>query len=105
MINEAVCSLVAYALRLKLIEKEDVIYALNTLLVDLGLDSAEYEIADIEKLAEKVRDRVIKPLTVRRTRTCISSRTRYTRGPNRKSTSSSPTTARLRWIGPCSAGR
>ncbi|MBQ7616268.1 MAG: UDP-glucose--hexose-1-phosphate uridylyltransferase [Butyrivibrio sp.] len=46
--------LAAYALATNLIEKEDVIYTVNSLLIQLGLDSADYEAADIEALAEQV---------------------------------------------------
>ncbi len=46
--------LAAYALATNLIEKEDVIYTVNSLLIQLGLDSADYEVADIEALAEQV---------------------------------------------------
>ncbi len=53
-IQEAVNGLVAYALNTELIGKEDIIYTINTLLLDLGLDSAEFEVADIEELAKKV---------------------------------------------------
>ncbi len=44
----------AYDLGPNLIEKEDVIYTVNSLLIQLGLDSADYEAADIEALAEQV---------------------------------------------------
>ncbi|WP_029231291.1 UDP-glucose--hexose-1-phosphate uridylyltransferase [Butyrivibrio sp. VCB2006] len=54
MINEAVKKLVAYALATGLIEKEDIVYTFNSLLIELGLDSAEYEISEIEKLSEQV---------------------------------------------------
>lgn len=37
----------------------------------------DYNLAKFKKLAEKVRDRVIKPITVRRTRTDIESIPRY----------------------------
>jgi UDPglucose--hexose-1-phosphate uridylyltransferase len=53
-IQEMVNSLVAYALKTGLIEKEDIIFNVNTLLIDLGLDSAEFESADIEELAKKI---------------------------------------------------
>lgn len=53
-IIESIKNLVAYALKTNLIEEEDVVYAVNTLLIDLGLDSAEYEISDIEELSKKV---------------------------------------------------
>ena len=46
--------LVAYGLHTGLIEKEDIIYTVNSLLILLGLDAAEYEAEDIEKLASEV---------------------------------------------------
>lgn len=51
---DAVKKLVAYALKTELIEKEDIIYAVNSLLIILGQDSAEFEIAEIEKLSEGI---------------------------------------------------
>ena len=51
---ESVNKLVAYALATGLIEKEDIIYAVNSILLNLGLDSADYEIADIEALAGEI---------------------------------------------------
>lgn len=51
---DAVKKLVAYALRTELIEKEDIIYAVNSLLMILGQDSAEFEIDEIEKLSEGI---------------------------------------------------
>ncbi len=51
---DAVKKLVAYALRTELIEKEDIIYAVNSLLIILGQDSAEFEIDEIEKLSEGI---------------------------------------------------
>ena len=53
-IQESVNKLVAYGLATGLIEKEDVIYTVNSLLIALGLDSADYVSADIEKLAGDV---------------------------------------------------
>ena len=53
-IQESVNKLVAYGLATGLIEKEDVIYTVNSLLIALGLDSADYVSADIEKLAGEV---------------------------------------------------
>ncbi|RKM58772.1 UDP-glucose--hexose-1-phosphate uridylyltransferase [Butyrivibrio sp. CB08] len=50
----AVKNLVAYGLRTGLIEKEDVIYAVNSLLIILGQDSAEYEASEIEALSEGI---------------------------------------------------
>lgn len=41
-----------------------------------------FDIKQFKKLAERVRDRVIKPLTVRRTRTDIAAITRYTKDVN-----------------------
>ena len=51
---DAVKKLVAYALKTELIEKEDIIYAVNSLLIILGQDSAEFEIAEIEKLSDGI---------------------------------------------------
>ena len=51
---EAVNKLVAYALATKLIEKEDIIYSVNSLLIALGLDAAEYEVSDIEALSREI---------------------------------------------------
>lgn len=51
---ESVNKLVAYALATGLIEKEDIIYAVNSILLNLGLNSADYEIADIEALAGEI---------------------------------------------------
>ena len=42
----------------------------------------DFDIKQFKKLAERVRDRVIKPLTVRRTRTDIESISRYTKDVN-----------------------
>ena len=53
-IQEAINKLVAYGLKTGLIEKEDIIYTVNSLLILLGLDSADYEEADIEKLAQGI---------------------------------------------------
>lgn len=54
MIQNAVNKLVAYAISTGLIEKEDIIYTVNSLLIELSLDSADYEITDIEKMAKEV---------------------------------------------------
>ena len=53
-IQNAINNLVAYALKQGLIEKEDVIYAINSILIDLGIDAADYEAADIEALAKEL---------------------------------------------------
>ncbi len=53
-INNTVKKLIAYGLNTGLIEREDIIYTLNSVLIDLGLDSAEYEAAEIEELAGAV---------------------------------------------------
>lgn len=53
-INVAIKKLVAYGLATGLIEKEDIIYTVNSLLIELGLDSVEAEITDIEKLVAEV---------------------------------------------------
>lgn len=45
-------------------------------------NNPDADIRDFKKLAEKVRDRVIKPLTVRRTRTDIESVSRYNKDVN-----------------------
>ena len=50
----AINKLVAYGVRTGLVEKEDIIYTLNTILIQMGLDSAEFEIEDIEKLASEL---------------------------------------------------
>ena len=52
----AVNKLVAYGLRTGLIEKEDIIYTVNTLLIQLGLDAAEFETVDIEKIASEISE-------------------------------------------------
>ena len=51
---ESINKLVAYGLKTNLIEKSDITYTVNCLLIALGLDSAEFEAEDIEALAEKV---------------------------------------------------
>ena len=53
-IQEAIDKLVAYGLKTGLIQKEDVIYTVNSLLIQMGLDSADYVAGDIEKLAEGI---------------------------------------------------
>ncbi|WP_026517571.1 UDP-glucose--hexose-1-phosphate uridylyltransferase [Butyrivibrio sp. MC2021] len=53
-IQEAINNLTAYGLATGLIEKEDIIYTLNSLLIQMGLDAADYEKADIVALSEKV---------------------------------------------------
>ncbi|KGN74324.1 SNF2/RAD54 family helicase [Porphyromonas macacae] len=45
-------------------------------------NNPESDMSDFKRLAEKVRDRVIKPLTVRRTRTDIESVSRYNKDVN-----------------------
>ena len=50
----AINKLVAYGLHTGLIEKEDIIYTVNSLLIQLRLDAAEYESEDIEKLSLEV---------------------------------------------------
>ncbi len=50
----AINKLVAYGLSTGLIEKEDIIYTVNCLLIQLGLDAADYEAQDIEKLSAEV---------------------------------------------------
>ena len=51
---EAVKKLVAYGLATGLIEKDDIIYTVNSLLLALSQDSAEYEVAEIEALAGEI---------------------------------------------------
>ena len=53
-IQEAVKKLVAYGLKTCLIEEEDIIYTVNSLLIVLGLDSADFEMSDIESAYEEV---------------------------------------------------
>ena len=53
---ESILKLVAYGLKTKLIEKEDIVYTVNSLLIALHLDSADYEISDIEALAKQIPD-------------------------------------------------
>ena len=50
----AINNLVAYALKQSLIEKEDIIYTINSILIDLGIDAADYEASDIEALAKEL---------------------------------------------------
>ncbi len=52
--TEAINRLVAYGLRTGLIEKEDITYAINSLLILLKLDAAEFEISEIEILASSI---------------------------------------------------
>ena len=52
----AVKKLVAYALRTGLIESEDIIYAVNSLLIELKMDSAEFDVPEIEKMAEEIAE-------------------------------------------------
>ncbi len=53
-IQSAINNLVAYALKQGLIENEDIIYAINSILIDLGIDAADYEASDIEALAKEL---------------------------------------------------
>ena len=53
-IQEAINNLAAYALKTGLIEKEDIIYTINSLLIRLGIDAAEFDKADIIALADKI---------------------------------------------------
>jgi UDPglucose--hexose-1-phosphate uridylyltransferase len=50
----AIKNLVAYGLKTGLIEKEDIIYTVNSLLILLGLDSADFDIQGIEELADSI---------------------------------------------------
>jgi UDPglucose--hexose-1-phosphate uridylyltransferase len=52
--SECIKKLVAYALRTNLIEREDIIYAVNSLLKELEMDSAEFEVSEIEEMSEKI---------------------------------------------------
>ncbi len=54
MIQDLVKKLVAYALATGLIEKEDIIYSVNSLLIALGLEEADFEITDVEEAAKEV---------------------------------------------------
>ncbi len=58
-LQKAINNLVAYGLKTGLIEKEDIIYTVNSVILRLGLDSADYEASDIEKLAESLPDKEI----------------------------------------------
>ncbi len=51
---EAVSKLVAYGVKTGLIEREDIIYIVNSILIELGLDATDIEAADVEALVEKV---------------------------------------------------
>ncbi len=53
-INSAIKSLIAYGIKTELIEKEDIVYTLNSVLMDLSLTSADYDIAEIEELTSEV---------------------------------------------------
>jgi len=50
----AVKNLVAYALKTGLIEEEDIIYSVNSLLIILGQDSAEFDIDEIKGLSANI---------------------------------------------------
>ncbi len=52
--TEAINRLTAYGLRTGLIEKEDITYTVNSLLIQMNLDAADFEIADIEKMAADI---------------------------------------------------
>ncbi len=52
--SESIKKLVAYALRTNLIEREDIIYAVNSLLKELKTDSAEFEVTEIEEMSEEI---------------------------------------------------
>lgn len=53
---EALKKLVAYGLKTQLIEKEDIIYTFNSLLILMKKDSAEYEVSEIEAIAASIPD-------------------------------------------------
>ena len=55
-IQDSVKKLVAYALKTGLIEREDTIYAVNSILIELSLDSADFDAADIESVISEVPD-------------------------------------------------
>ncbi len=55
-IQEAVKKLVAYGLKTCLIEEEDIIYTTNSILIVLGLDSADFDMSDIESAYQEVPD-------------------------------------------------
>ncbi|WP_026651486.1 UDP-glucose--hexose-1-phosphate uridylyltransferase [Butyrivibrio proteoclasticus] len=54
MVNDAIKRLVAYGVKTGLVEKEDIIYTVNSLLILLGLDSCDIEIADVLETAEAI---------------------------------------------------
>ena len=51
---DGIKKLVAYALRTNLIESADIIYAVNSLLIEMHQDSAEFEVSEIEKMAADI---------------------------------------------------
>ncbi len=51
---DGIKKLVAYALRTNLIESADIIYAVNSLLIEMHQDSAELEVSEIEKMAADI---------------------------------------------------
>lgn len=53
-INESLEKLVAYGLKTNLIEEEDITFTVNSLLIALKLEAAEYEISEIISLADEV---------------------------------------------------
>ena len=55
-IQDAVTELVAYALRTGLIAHEDIIYAVNCVIRELGLDTYEGEEAAVTDCAQKIPD-------------------------------------------------
>ena len=52
--SDSIKKLVAYALRTNLIDREDIIYAVNSLLIALKADSADFETSEIEKTAQEI---------------------------------------------------
>ncbi|MCR4903213.1 MAG: UDP-glucose--hexose-1-phosphate uridylyltransferase [Butyrivibrio sp.] len=63
-IQESLKSLVAYGYKTGLIEKEDIIYTLNTLLIDLNLDSCDISENDVITLADSLSEAEIEKGTL-----------------------------------------
>ncbi|MCR5770118.1 MAG: galactose-1-phosphate uridylyltransferase, partial [Butyrivibrio sp.] len=59
MIDENIVDLVAYAYRTGLIEKEDITYSLNTILMQLGLTELEGSEEDVIKKSESIDQKKI----------------------------------------------
>lgn len=56
MVEEAIKKLAAYGLKTGLIEKEDIIYTVNSLLIQLSLDACDIESAMVESLSKEISD-------------------------------------------------